>query len=147
MLNLNEIERLLIEHGASDRHEVSNSIRYYLPKENQYIYLNKQAGNRHSGLVLHPRFTINRDTLVGIEGVHSSGKFNHKSSYLKFPKRYNSGKDKIHYGIPFGFDSENAFTQFINILKTIFPHYTSSARTQVQTRLRRLAKCYASKEV
>jgi len=131
VLDLNEIERLLIKHGGSDKHEVQYSICYFLPKLKQHIYINKQSGSNYSGLVIHPRYRLNRDNLLKVSGVHSHEELNHKSSYRKFPKRYNRGKDKIPYGIPFGFESEFAFDDFINALEITSPLYTREASEEI----------------
>jgi len=126
MLSTDDIARLLEAIGCSDKHEVQYAIRYSLPISKQYIYVNKQAGGKYSGLVIHPRFQAHRPDLRAISGVRSEKKYNHKSSMTKFPKRKNNGKDEIPYGIPFGFDSKVAFHEFIDRLSKLPTAYSSN---------------------
>lgn len=132
MLSTDDIARLLEAIGSTDKHEVKYAIRYSLPLSGRYIYVNKQAGNNYSGLVIHPRFQSHRSELLEIDGVHSEQKYNHKSSMVKFPKRKNRGKDEISYGIPFGFDSETAFRNFIDRLSKLPIAYSSNALEDIE---------------
>lgn len=131
MLDLVEIERLIVEHGGIERHEVKYSICFYLPKLKQYLYINKQAGGQYSGLALHPRYRLRREELLRIDGVHSASVLNHKSSYRKFPKRLHGGQQEIPYGIPFGFDSESSFNQFMKKLEKISPAYLNDPEEEI----------------
>jgi putative restriction endonuclease len=132
MLNINDIERLLESIGCTDKYEVQYAIQYTLPSVNQYIYINKEAGRNYSGLVVHPRYQAHREELLTIPGVQSQQKYNHKSSMRKFPKRQNNGKEKIPYGIPFGFDTETAFHEFIDKLISLPQAYISNELEDIE---------------
>jgi len=110
---------------------VKYCICYFLPKLKQYIYINKQAGSNYSGLVIHPRYKLNRSDFLKISDVHSQEMLNHKSSYRKFPKRYNRGEQAIPYGIPFGFDTIAAFENFITKLQDIYPLYAGDITEEI----------------
>ena len=116
MISLEEIEEVLGEFSADHRHEVQYATRFYLPQLSQYLYINKQAGNEASGLVIHPRYESKWSELCALDGVQSTNALNHKSSYREFPQRLHRGKDPIPFGIPFGFNSKSAMRQFINEL-------------------------------
>jgi len=116
MISLVKIEEVLDECGAIERHEVKYAIRFYLPRLEQYLYINKQAGKEASGLVIHPRYESQWHELSHLVEVHSTQSLNHKSSYREFPQRLNLGKEPIPFGIPFGFDSKNAMREFLNKL-------------------------------
>ena len=116
MLNIKDIEKLLEENGCIDKHKVNKSIEYYFPDLKQFLYVNKEAGNNYSGLVIHPRYQSHRDTLIDISGVNSHSKYLHKSGMRAFPKKFNRGKKTIPHGIPFRFDDEIAFDNFLKKL-------------------------------
>ncbi|KJV06556.1 DUF2002 family protein [Methylocucumis oryzae] len=118
MLTSNEIARLLESIGCTKKHETQYAIGYTLPSTDQYIYVNKKAGENYSGLVIHPRHQSFRDNLMATYGVQSQQKYIHKSNMKMFPKKQNKGKKEICYGMPFGFDSEAAFRNFIEQLLT-----------------------------
>ncbi|MFT4734107.1 MAG: putative restriction endonuclease [Arcticibacterium sp.] len=124
MISLDHIEEILVELNASERHETKYAIQYFLPCIKQYIYMNKQAGSKASGLVIHPRFENKVDKLLAVNGVESTGTLNHKSSMRKFPKRIHGGKQPIPFGVPFGFQTKDAMRAFINELTATKPYYS-----------------------
>ncbi len=123
MLNIDDLKECIEVYGCEDIHEIQHTTRYYLPKMKQFVYVNKQAGNNSSGLIIHPRFYALKGELLQISGVRSSQKYHHLSSMGKFPKRLNRGKDEIPYGIPFGFDSKTCLVEFLNRLSQLPPTY------------------------
>ena len=131
MINLTAVEEKLVSLGAKDKHEVRYSIRYYLPSLNQYLYINKQSGNAASSLIVHPRFNASVEFLLEIEGVNTTGTFNHKASMRKFPKKLHTGKEPIPYGIPFGFDNSESLERFINALASVSPYYLRDQELEI----------------
>jgi len=124
MISLDHIEEILVELNATERHETKYSIRYFLTCIKQYLYINKQAGSKASGLVIHPRYENKWAQLLAVQGVESTGTLNHKSSMRKFPKRIHGGKQPIPFGVPFGFETKEAMRAFINELTAIKPYYS-----------------------
>lgn len=131
MISLEQIEEVLEEFSVIERHEVKYAIRFYLPLLGQFIYINKQAGNEASGLVIHPRYESKWCELYDLVGVHSTETLNHKSSYREFPQRLNSGKEPIPFGIPFGFDSKNSMQLFLNKLIGIQSEYVRDPDAEI----------------
>ncbi|SMN01894.1 putative type II restriction endonuclease [uncultured Candidatus Thioglobus sp.] len=121
MLDIKKIEELLIARGAIKKHEVEHSITFDFPMLKQTVYINRDAGENHSGLIIHPRYESHRESLLEISGVGSNEKRYHSSNIGRFPKRRHGGEKKIHFGIPFGFDSEPVFNTFIKKLASISP--------------------------
>ncbi|EHN67914.1 hypothetical protein VFSR5_2780, partial [Aliivibrio fischeri SR5] len=73
MITLKEIEDVLNEFNATERHEVKYAILFFLPTLKQYLYINKQSGTKASGLVIHPRFEAYKNELLMIKGVETTG--------------------------------------------------------------------------
>tara|TARA_B110000971_G_C19987960_1_gene490524 strand:- start:696 stop:1526 length:831 start_codon:yes stop_codon:yes gene_type:complete len=131
MISLDEIEEVLNEFDATERHQVKYSIRFFLPSMSQYIYINRQAGNEPSGLVLHPRYESAWRELLLLDGVQSTEALNHKSSYRQFPQRIHTGKDPIPFGIPFGFDTKTALRSFLRKLGGVSPLYVRDSEGEI----------------
>jgi putative restriction endonuclease len=133
VLNLNEIENQIVHLGGEERHEVEYAIRYYIPDIKQFVYINKQAGQNYSGLVIHPRFDSNREDLKSISGVDSNAVYIHNSSFRRFPKRYHGGREPIPYGVPFGFDSELPLIEFFKKLGITPPVFERDVESEMET--------------
>ncbi|WP_415894875.1 HNH endonuclease [Neptuniibacter sp. PT34_22] len=132
MISLLAIEEVLNEFGITERHEVKYAIQFYVPCLKQYVYINKQAGTKASGFVIHPRFEFYTNELTSIDGVETTGVFNHKSSMRKFPKRLNRGLEPIPFGIPFGFFTKDAMRTFIKKLSRIKPCYLRMPEDEIK---------------
>lgn len=132
MLSVEDISRLLESNGFIDKHEIKKIIRYKYPDFEQYIYVNKEAGSNYSGLVIHPRYRSYSDYLLAVPQVYSQQKYIHKAGMGKFPKRQNKGKDEIPYGLPFGFNSEPAFDNFINKLTRLPAAYSRNEIEEIE---------------
>lgn len=124
MLNIEEIAKLLVKNGSSKivkketgkekAHEYSN------PELYQSIYINLEAGEAPSGLIIHPINLYRLKGLKTIDGVINKDIYSHKATLKTFPKRVNDkvvNSKPIHHGIPFGFVDEIAFDSFFNQLK------------------------------
>lgn len=131
MITLGQIEDVLNEFNVTERHEVQYAIQFFLPSIGQYLYINKQAGGKASGLVIHPRFESHIDRLLGIAGVETTGTLNHKSSFRRFPRRLNRGSEPIPFGIPFGFETINSMREFIEKLKEAKPYYIRNPEEEI----------------
>ncbi|MUJ20617.1 DUF2002 family protein [Aliivibrio fischeri] len=131
MITLKEIEDVLNEFNATERHEVKYAILFFLPTLKQYLYINKQSGTKASGLVIHPRFEAYKNELLMIKGVETTGTLNHKSSMRKFPKRLHGGEQPIPYGVPFGFETKQVMREFINKLAAIKPYYMRKPESEI----------------
>lgn len=132
MLSTNDIGKLLESIGWSKKKERIHVISYTLPGINQYVYVNKDAGGNYSGLIIHPRYQSHREDLLKIQGVKSQKKYNFKANMGKFPKKQNRGKSEIPYGIPFGFDTEEAFQYFINKLLSLPKAYSRNELEDIE---------------
>lgn len=131
MISLDEIEEVLIEFDATERHEVQYAISFFLPSISQYVYINKQAGNEASGLIIHPRYESEWYELHLLDGVQSTQTLNHKSSYREFPQRIHTGKTPIPFGMPFGFDTKNAMRDFLRDLGSVSSFYTRDSESEI----------------
>jgi putative restriction endonuclease len=131
MITLGQIEDVLDEFNVTERHEVQYAIQFFLPSIGQYFYINKQAGGKASGLVIHPRFESHIDRLLSIEGVQTTGTLNHKSSFRRFPRRLNRGNEPIPFGIPFGFETISSMREFIENLKETKPYYIRNPEEEI----------------
>lgn len=131
MITTSDIEDVLVEFNATQRHEVKYAIEFYIPAINQYVYINKQAGQKPTGLVIHPNSKIRNSELTLREGVIGNATLLHKASMRKFPKRLNRGVKPIPFGIPFGFESKNALREFIKRLSEIHPSYSQEPEQKI----------------
>ena len=131
MISLDEIEEVLVEFEATKRHEVQYAIRFLLPSISQYVYINKQAGNEASGLIIHPRYERAWHELRLLAGVQSKQTLNHKSSCREFPQRIHTGKSSIPFGLPFGFDTKNAMRDFLRDLSSVSSFYTRDSESEI----------------
>lgn len=131
MITLKEIEEVLNEFKATEKHEVKYSIEFFLPLLKQYVYINKQAGCNPSGLVIHPRAELYKNELALLEGVETTGSLNHKTSMRKFPKRLNKGQKPIPFGIPFGFQTKEAMRLFLKHLSEVKPLYLRKPEEEI----------------
>jgi len=131
MITLGQIEEVLNEFHAAERHEIKYATQFFLPCIKQYIYINKQAGEKASGLVIHPRFESYKAELLSITGVETTGTLNHKSSMRKFPKRMNRGKEPIPFGIPFGFETKGSMREFVEMLAKTKPYYLRDPEKEI----------------
>jgi len=133
VLTVEEIDAHLVSLGAERQHEVKYAIRFYLPQQKQYLYLNKEAGAKASGLVIHPRYELQRDDLLNLPDVQSSQPLYHLSSMNQFPRRLHTGKKPIPYGIPFGFESAQALAMLLDTLNDIPAAYQRSATADIDS--------------
>ncbi len=131
MITLSQIEEVLNEFHATERHEIQYAIQFFLPCIKQYIYINKQAGEKASALVIHPRFEGYKSELLSISGVETTGTLNHKSSMRKFPKRMNRGKEPVPFGIPFGFETKVSMREFVERLAKTKPYYLRKPEDEI----------------
>jgi len=131
MITLEEIEEVLSEYNAIERHEVKYAIKFFLPLLKQYVYINKQAGAKPSGLVIHPRAELYKNELALLDGVETTGSLNHKSSMRKFPRRLHRGEQPIPFGIPFGFQTKESMRLFLNHLSEIKPFYLRNSEEEI----------------
>lgn len=131
MITLKEIEEVLSEFKATERHEVKYAIQFFLPSLKQYVYINKQAGAKPSGLVIHPRAEFYKNELALLDGVETTGYLNHKSSMRKFPKRLNRGEQPIPFGIPFGFQTKESMRSFLIHLSEVKPLYLRNPEDEI----------------
>lgn len=132
MISLVEIENILRKFHATDKHEIQYAIRFFVPTLNQYLYLNKEAGEKASALVIHPRYESYWNLLADIPGVQSTNYLNHKSAYREFPQRMHTGRTPMPFGIPFGFDSTKSLEEFLDILSKLPRTYIRKADSEVK---------------
>ncbi|MFC5576764.1 hypothetical protein ACFPOA_01885 [Lysobacter niabensis] len=68
-------------------------------------------------LVVHPRHEGHLAMLQSLSGVHAGQRpYCHNSQFTGFPKRFHTGRTKVHYGIDFGFASVAALDAFLDVL-------------------------------
>lgn len=131
MIALEEIEEVLMEFEATERHEVEYAIQFFLPLLKQYVYINKRAGGKPSGLIIHPRAELYKNELALLDGIETTGFLNHKSSMRKFPKRLHRGEQPIPFGIPFGFQTKESMRLFLNHLSEVKPLYLRNPEDEI----------------
>jgi len=106
--------RILESRGFRRDHPTQKILRFKYHPVEDYVYVNKTAGDANSVLVIHPRYAIWRNQFLAIEGVRQDDPWYHSSNMTKFPKEQHKGKTAIPSGIPFGFDSTLSLNQFLD---------------------------------
>lgn len=117
MLTITEITDILTSVGFQITNSNIKKKELKSPDFDEFIYINKTAGDSPSSVIVHPNYLSMVDILSKISGVNHKDDFYHSSNLKTFPKKFNKGKTQIHYGIPFGFESENGIRSFIKALK------------------------------
>lgn len=118
MLKYSEIQRLMVKEGFKPVSETDKQIALQSVSFEHPIYLNKTAGGSPSTIVLHPQFDSSRSKLLATPGVMSNGKYwYHNSNMRLFPKRMNTGKTPISFGIPIGIESEQALDDLLGAMQ------------------------------
>jgi putative restriction endonuclease len=116
MLSTKVIKSVLETENFLITKETSKKFELKCTDISEYVYINKNAGNTASGLILGPNQQKKIADYLAIDGVVNTDGWYHSSNMGKFPKRSNNGKNPIPYGIPFGFKSEQSLKAFIKIL-------------------------------
>lgn len=97
--------RAIVGNNFKVTNETSKSVEFQHHLTEEILYL---LPNKEITVVLHP------EKVEGIEGLEekSSGQV-HNTSFTKFPKRKNTGKDLILYGYGFKFQSVEELFKFV----------------------------------
>lgn len=117
MLSTEVIKSVLETENFLVTNETSKKFEFKFDDIDEYVYVNKKAGESPSGLIVSPNQQKKIANYVAIDGVINADSWYHSSNMRKFPRRSNNGKNPIPFGIPFGFKSEQALKAFIRILK------------------------------
>lgn len=119
MLSTEVIKSVLHTENFLITKETSKKFELKCTDTSDYVYINRNAGNAASGLILGPTQQNKIADYLAIDGVVNTDSWYHSSNMSKFPKRLNNGETPIPYGIPFGFKSELSLKAFIKVFKNI----------------------------
>ena len=113
MLSIEVIKSVLEGENFLLTNKTSKKFEFKCPETNEYVYINKKAGDSPSGLILSSHQQAKLAKYIAIDGVVNTDNWYHSSNMRKFPKRMHKGINPISYGIPFGFKSELSLKAFI----------------------------------
>ncbi|SFK37763.1 hypothetical protein SAMN04487936_11294 [Halobacillus dabanensis] len=102
---MERLKQELINNGYIITKESTKSVELVGKSTGEVFYL---LPNKEITTVLNPKRVEESEKLM----EQSSG-LNHNTSFIKFPKRHNTGSDLIHYGYSFKFQSEDEAIIFL----------------------------------
>jgi hypothetical protein len=104
---MERMKQQLINNGYIITKESKKSVEVEGGSTGEVFYL---LPNKEITIVLNPNKVEENEQLM-----ECSFSLNHNTSYMKFPKRHNTGADLIHYGYSFKFQSEDEAVMFLKL--------------------------------
>ena len=114
-MDFEEVAKVLESRGFRRDHATQKTLRYRHHLVEDYLYVNRTAGDANSVLVIHPLYKPFRNQFLAIEGIRNDDPWYHSSNMTKYPKEQHNGENPVPFGIPFGFDSTIALNQFLGV--------------------------------
>ncbi|MBU9713676.1 hypothetical protein [Evansella tamaricis] len=102
---MENLKKAFIDNHFTVTNEVKKAVEFTHRQTKEIVYL---LPNIETTIVLNPETVEGNDELL-----EKSLGINHKSTFKAFPKRKNNGKDPIHYGYSFCFQSTEELSSFL----------------------------------